>query len=199
VRSDEADQIDPAQEADRAGTEKHDDDADNWLVGKAQAGDVDAYEVLVRRHRDRIYRIALRMLGDRHDAEDIAQDVVIQVWTALAGFTGASSFTTWLYRIVVNRCLNQIRRSRPTRPVLDGDPPPVAGAEDIVIARQRARAVMDAVAALPPDQRAVVVLHQLEGLSYREVAAVVNISEDAVRGRLHRARMSLLETLRSWT
>jgi RNA polymerase sigma-70 factor, ECF subfamily len=124
---------------------------------------------------------------------------VIQVWTALAGFTGASSFTTWLYRIVVNRCLNQIRRSRSTRPMLDSDPPPVVGAEDMVIARQRARAVMEAVAALPPDQRAVVVLHQLEGLSYREVAAVVNISEDAVRGRLHRARVSLFETLRSWT
>jgi RNA polymerase sigma-70 factor (ECF subfamily) len=199
VRSEGADQFDPAWEADRARTQKYDDDADSWLVGKARAGDMDAYEVLVRRHRDRIYRIALRMLGDRHDAEDIAQDVVIQVWTALAGFTGASSFTTWLYRIVVNRCLNQIRRSRSTRPVLDGDPPPVAGAEDMVIARQRARAVMEAIAALPPDQRAVVVLHHLEGLSYREVAAVVNISEDAVRGRLHRARVSLLETLRSWS
>jgi RNA polymerase sigma-70 factor (ECF subfamily) len=199
VRSDEAEQFDPAGEADRAGTEERDDAADSWLVGKARAGDVDAYEVLVRRHRDRIYRIALRMLGDRHDAEDVAQDVVIQVWTALAGFTGASSFTTWLYRIVVNRCLNQIRRRRLTRPVLDGDPPPAAGAEDMVIARQRARAAMEAVAALPPDQRAVVVLHQLEGLSYREVAAVVNISEDAVRGRLHRARVSLFETLRSWS
>jgi RNA polymerase sigma-70 factor (ECF subfamily) len=199
VRGDEADLFDPAREADRARTQKYDDDADSWLVRKAQAGDVDAYEVLVRRHRDRIYRLALRMLGDRHDAEDIAQDVVIQVWTALAGFTGASSFTTWLYRIVVNRCLNQIRRSRSTRPMLDSDPPPVVGAEDMVIARQRARAVMEAVAALPPDQRAVVVLHQLEGLSYREVAAVVNISEDAVRGRLHRARVSLFETLRSWT
>jgi RNA polymerase sigma-70 factor (ECF subfamily) len=199
VRGDEADLFDPAREADRARTQKYDNDADSWLVRKAQAGDVDAYEVLVRRHRDRIYRLALRMLGDRHDAEDIAQDVVIQVWTALAGFTGASSFTTWLYRIVVNRCLNQIRRSRSTRPMLDSDPPPVAGAEDMVIARQRARAVMEAVAALPPDQRAVVVLHQLEGLSYREVAAVVNISEDAVRGRLHRARVSLFETLRSWT
>jgi RNA polymerase sigma-70 factor (ECF subfamily) len=199
VRGDEADLFDPAREADRARTQKYDNDADSWLVRKAQAGDVDAYEVLVRRHRDRIYRLALRMLGDRHDAEDIAQDVVIQVWTALAGFTGASSFTTWLYRIVVNRCLNQIRRSRSTRPMLDSDPPPVVGAEDMVIARQRARAVMEAVAALPPDQRAVVVLHQLEGLSYREVAAVVNISEDAVRGRLHRARVSLFETLRSWT
>jgi RNA polymerase sigma-70 factor, ECF subfamily len=199
VQRDDADQVSAGRDAERAGAAQFDDDADRWLVNKARTGDVDAYEVLVRRHRDRIYRIALRMLGDRHDAEDIAQDVMIQVWTALAGFTGSSSFTTWLYRIVVNRCLNQIRRRRWTRPVLEGDPQPVAGAEDMVIARQRAGAAMEAIAALPPDQRAVIVLHQLEGLTYREVAAVVNISEDAVRGRLHRARLSLLASLRSWS
>jgi RNA polymerase sigma-70 factor, ECF subfamily len=199
VHRDDADQVNPGRDAERADAAQFDDDADRWLVNKARAGDMDAYEVLVRRHRDRIYRIALRMLGDRHDAEDIAQDVMIQVWTALAGFTGSSAFTTWLYRIVVNRCLNQIRRRRWTRPVLEGDPQPVAGAEDMVIARQRAGAAMEAIAALPPDQRAVIVLHQLEGLTYREVAAVVNISEDAVRGRLHRARLNLLKSLQSWS
>jgi RNA polymerase sigma-70 factor (ECF subfamily) len=199
VHHDDPDQVDAGREAQRADAAQFDDDADRWLVDKARAGDMDAYEALVRRHRDRIYRIALRMLGDRHDAEDIAQDVVIQVWTALAGFTGASSFTTWLYRIVVNRCLNQIRRRRWTRPVLEDDPQPSAGAADTVIARQRARAAMEAIAALPSDQRAVIVLHQLEGLSYREVAAVVNVSEDAVRGRLHRARLRLLESLRGWS
>jgi RNA polymerase sigma-70 factor, ECF subfamily len=203
VHRDDANQVGARRDAERAaeptGAAQFDDDADGWLVNKARAGDMDAYEVLVRRHRDRIYRIALRMLGDRHDAEDIAQDVVIQVWTALAGFTGASSFTTWLYRIVVNRCLNQLRRRRWTRPVLESDPQPTAGAEDTVIARQRAGAAMEAIAALPSDQRAVIVLHQLEGLSYREVAAVVNISEDAVRGRWHRARLNLMESLRSWS
>jgi len=178
---------------------KFDSDVDLWLVEKARSGDVDAYEVLVRRHRGRIYRIALRMLGNPHDAEDVAQDVVIQVWTALAGFTGASLFTTWLYRIVVNRCLNKARSRRWTRAVVEDDPPPAAGAEDTVIARHRMRATMAAIAQLPPDQRAVIVLHQLEGLSYREVAAVVNVSEDAVRGRLYRARLSLVESLRSWS
>lgn len=180
------------------GADRLDAEVDGWLVEKARGGDMDAYEVLVRRHRGRIYRIALRMLGNSHDAEDVAQDVVIQVWTALAGFTGASSFTTWLYRIVVNRCLNKARGRRWTRPVLDDDPPPAAGAEEAVVAAARAKATMEAIAALPDDQRAVIVLHQLEGLSYREVAAVVNISEDAVRGRLHRARLSLFESLRSW-
>jgi RNA polymerase sigma-70 factor, ECF subfamily len=179
--------------------DQFDVDVDRWLIDRARSGDMDAYEMLVRRHRGRIYRIALRMLGNRHDAEDVSQDVVIQVWTALTGFTGSSSFTTWLYRIVVNRCLNSARGHRWTRAVLDDDPPPAAGADETVIARHRVRATMQAIAALPPEQRAVIVLHQLEGLTYREVAAVVNISEDAVRGRLHRARLSLLEALRSWS
>lgn len=184
---------------DGAGQEGLDVDVDRWLVDKARSGDVDAYEVLVRRHRGRIYRIALRMMGNPHDAEDVAQDVVIQVWTALAGFTGSSSFTTWVYRIVVNRCLNALRRQPRTRPILDTDPPPDGGAEDMVVAKQRAHAALEAVAALPPDQRAVIVLHQIEGLSYREVAAIVNVSEDAVRGRLHRARTNLLHSLRGWS
>ncbi len=176
-----------------------DPDADLWLVTKVRDGDVDAYEVLVRRHRDRIYRIALRMLGDPHDAEDITQDVVIQLWTALSGFTGASSFTTWLYRIVVNRCINHHRRRRSTRPVLDTDPAPAPGADDTAIARERVAAAVRAIAALPPDLRTVLVLHQMEGLSYREVAAITNLTEPTVRGRLHRARAHLLDELGSWS
>lgn len=173
--------------------------ADDWLVGQVQSGDVDAYEMLVRRHRGRIYRIALRMLADPDDAEDVAQDVVIQLWTALTGFTGAASFTTWLYRIVVNRCLNLIRQRPQARPILDTDHPRTAGADDEAVARQRILATMAAVAALPADLRAVLVLQQIEGLSYQEVAAILNVPEPTVRGRLHRARRQLLDSLRSWT
>jgi DNA-directed RNA polymerase specialized sigma24 family protein len=122
---------------DDGSTEGWDGAADEWLVRRARGGDVDAYEVLVRRHRRRIFRIALRMLGDRDEAEDVTQDVVIQVWLSLTSFSGASAFTTWLYRIVVNRCLNRVRRMPVTRPVLDDDPPAVAGAEETVIANER--------------------------------------------------------------
>jgi RNA polymerase sigma-70 factor (ECF subfamily) len=69
---------------------------DRWLVGKAREGDLGAYEELIRRHRDRIYRIALRITGDAADADDVTQEVVIQLWTALSGFVGSSAFTTWL-------------------------------------------------------------------------------------------------------
>lgn len=174
--------------------------ADDWLVGKAREGMVDAYEVLVRRHRDRIYRIALRMLGNRADAEDIAQDVVLQVWTALASFVGDSSFTTWLYRIVVNRCLNHIQRRRAgTAPLLDTDGPTQPGADDQAVARARARATMAAITALPADLRAPIVLHEIEQLTYQEVATILAVPEPTVRGRLFRARRQLADTLREWS
>lgn len=175
-----------------------DDDADQWLVTKVRGGDVEAYEVLIRRHRDRIYRLALRTLGNPHDAEDIAQDVLIQLWTAVAGFTGAARFTTWLYHLVVNRCLNHQRRARHTRPLTEADHPPAAGADEAVIVRQRAQAMMAVIAALPAEQRVTLVLCHLEGLSYREVATILEVSEAVVRGRLSRARRALLAGLRAW-
>lgn len=176
-----------------------DPQSDDWLVGKARAGDPDALEVLIRRHRDRIYRIALRMLSDPDDAEDIAQDVVIQVWTALAGFTGASSFTTWLYRIVINRCINHGRRQRPTRPLIEADHPVAAGPEQTVMARGQVTATAAALTALPGDLRSALVLHEMEGLSYQEVAKILAVPEATVRGRIYRARRSMLTDLQEWS
>jgi RNA polymerase sigma-70 factor (ECF subfamily) len=173
--------------------------ADGWLVGKARGGNVEAFEVLVRRHRTRVYRIALRILGDPQDAQDVTQDVFIQVWTSLAAFLGGSAFTTWLYRITVNRSLNHRQRRRDTLPLPENEPPAGADPADVVIARQRAKATTQAIASLPADQRAVFVLHQMEGFSYPEVAAILSLPEPTVRGRLARARRALLEQLRDWT
>jgi RNA polymerase sigma-70 factor (ECF subfamily) len=175
-----------------------DGEADAWLVAKAKTGSIEAYEVLIRRHRDRIYRIALRMLGNPHDAEDIAQDVVIQVWTALVGFAGDSLFTTWLYRIVVNRCLNHIKRRRHDTPLVDPDIVTSPGADAHAVARDRLRATMRAITELPVEQRAPVVLVDVEQLSYDEAATILNVSEPTVRGRLYRARRQLAETMRGW-
>ena len=173
--------------------------ADQWLVVKASSGDPQAMEVLIRRHRDRIYRIALRMLGSREDAEDVTQEVVIQVWSVIAGFSGASAFTTWLYRIVVNRCISHQRRQRPTRPLSEGDDPSTPGPENAVLARQRVEATADALARLPGPLRSPLVLHEMEGLSYREVAAILNLSEPKVRGRIYRARRQLVDDLQDWS
>lgn len=179
---------------------------DAWLVGRARDGDRDAFAALLHRHRDRIFRIALRMLGHRADAEDITQDIVIQLWTGLAGFTGSAAFTTWLYRVVVNRCLNH-RRSGSSAPVVTGAVPaeherghpvtPDAGRR--ATDRMRLAAAVSAVADLAPEQRSVFVLHQLEGLTYDEVARVLHLTEPAVRNRLSRARATLAHRLREWT
>lgn len=177
-----------------------DEEADLWLVGKARGGDLEAFEVLLRRHHGRIYRIALHMLGNHQDAEDVAQEVFIQLWMALAGFAGSSAFTTWLYRIVVNRCLNHQRSRNPGVAPLDEErvTPVVAGAEDVAMARERVRAVYVAIGEIPPQQRSVLVLCQLGGLSYREAAAILDISEAAVRSRLSRARRIVLDRMEGW-
>ncbi|MFG1928991.1 RNA polymerase sigma factor [Cryptosporangium sp. NPDC048952] len=184
----------------RAGSGAEEDAAaDDWLIGKARGGDLEAYESLVRRHRLRAYRIALRILGDPEDAQDVTQDVFIQVWSSLAGFLGGSTFTTWLYRIVVNRCLNHRRRHRDTAELPDDHQlPALSGTDETVIARLRAEATTRAIAALPADQRSVFVLCQMEDLSYQEVAAILDVPEATVRGRLARARRLLTEQLQGW-
>jgi RNA polymerase sigma-70 factor, ECF subfamily len=175
-----------------------DPDADAWLVRRARGGDLDAFEALVRRHQQRAYRIALRIVGNPEDAEDVTQEVFVQVWATMAGFVGSAAFSTWLYRVVVNRSLNHRRGRRPTEALPDGDHPDRAGTADTVIARERVAATARAVAALPGDLRAVFVLRQLEGLSYEEIGAILDLPEPTVRGRLARARKALVESLREW-
>ncbi|WP_328309713.1 RNA polymerase sigma factor [Actinomycetospora sp. NBC_00405] len=177
------------------------DAEDGWLVGRARAGDAEAFEVLISRHQDRIFRIALRVLGNRQDAEDVMQDVLIQLWTGLAGFAGTSAFTTWLHRVVVNRCLSRARSARRTDvvpgPSEPGHPRAPAAAEQVQYQVQLAAAGA-AVVALPEDQRSVFVLCQLEGLSYREVAVIQRLPEATVRGRLSRARERLARAMEAW-
>ena len=182
----------------RAAAAARDREADQWLVDKARDGDPAAFEALLRRHQDRIYRIALRMLGHPQDAEDVTQDVAVQIWRALATFTGASAFSTWLYRVVVNRCLNHQRRRRDTSPLLETDHPATAGPEERALGAARIEATAAAIASLADEQRTVLVLYQVEGLSYREVATILDISEAAVRSRLERARTRMLHALADW-
>jgi RNA polymerase sigma-70 factor (ECF subfamily) len=173
---------------------------DAYLVRRAQEGYVDAYAELVDRYGQLAYRVALRLLGNHHDAEDVAQEALVRAWQQLSQFQADSSFSTWLYRIVTRKALNRITRTRPTRSLdMLGD---VSDASDEP-ARHIERnltvdAVTDAVTALPPPQRIAIVLRHFEGLSNAEIARITGSSVPAVRSHLFRGRRTLSETLEEW-
>ena len=173
---------------------------DGYLVARAQEGYLDAYEMLVQRHSAMAYRVALRLCGNHHDAQDIAQEALIAAWENLARFRADSSFSTWLYQIVTRRALNKVTRGRGADLVdlLEEAADPIAGPATQAERNLAAGAVTDALAALPFAQRAVVVLHHFEGLSYAEVAAVTRSTVPAVRSHLYRARRTLGMKLQEW-
>ncbi|MGI8902270.1 MAG: RNA polymerase sigma factor [Solirubrobacteraceae bacterium] len=168
------------------------------LVEAARVGDVDAFALLVRRHGASAYRVAFRMLGSDADAQDAVQDAFVAAWRSLGRFRGESSVSTWLYRIVTNRCLNVIAARRPTTAVDVELASPLRQPAELVESRERFAAVVAEVSALPADQRAALVLRDFEGLSYEEIGQVLGVSVAAVKGRIHRARLSVLRETGAW-
>jgi RNA polymerase sigma-70 factor (ECF subfamily) len=173
---------------------------DTYLVQRAREGYDDAYAELVDRHGQLAYRVALRLLGNHHDAEDVAQDALVTAWQRLPGFKANSSFSTWLYKIVTRKTLNRITRTRATKS-LDllgdipdtGDEPGQQAERDLTV-----DAVTQAVAALPPPQRIAIVLRHFEGLSNEEIARITSSTIPAVRSHLFRGRRTLSQTLEQW-
>lgn len=173
---------------------------DAHLVSRAREGYPEAYAVLVERHRDRAYRVALRLLDNPADAEDVTQDALVQAWESLPRFRGDSAFSTWLYRIVTNRALNHVRRDRGRHALLPEEHPAAPGErpDERVVGDQRRAALGAAIAALPFEQRAPLVLHQFEGCSYEEVATILQLSSSAVKSRIFRARRQLADAMAGW-
>jgi RNA polymerase sigma-70 factor, ECF subfamily len=171
---------------------------DAQLVTRAQAGRLDAFEELVRRYRQPTYRVALRVLGDAADAEDATQDAFVQAWRSLADFRADAAFSTWMYRIVTNRCLNVLRARHRTEPLPVDREAPASRPDRIVEARWEVEDLKLAIARLSPEQRAPFVLRELEGHSYQEIADVLELSVPAVKSRLHRARFEVLAAMRGW-
>lgn len=176
-------------------------DDDHSLVQASRAGDRDAFGVLVRRYQDRLYSTALRLTGSVEDAHDLLQDSFFRAYRKLGSFHGDSSFYTWVYRITVNLALSRRRKQHPhyegAGPALDTAD--LSGTSDpslpLVRAERDAR-IQAALNGLGDDHRAVIVMKDLDGLRYEEIAAILKIPVGTVRSRLHRARCELKERLR---
>jgi len=173
-----------------------DDRSDADLVAVAQDGDRDALDLLLRRHHDRIRALARRLLGNDADAADATQEALIAIVRGLPRFDQRSSFGTWAYRVATNACLDELRR-RGRRPRPDPDAAldvPAGGSDpgDVVGARIDVDA---ALARLPVDFRAAVVLRDLCALDYAEIAEVLDIPSGTVRSRIARGRAQLAELL----
>ena len=189
-------------------------DDDRGLVERVQAGDVAAFEVLVRRYERWVFTLAFRMVGDRQEAEDLAQDVFLKAYRGLRGFRGASRFSTWLYAIASHHCLNYLASSaaRLRREAWDPDPVgdrggdvpsvldrlPDGGPGPDVIAENRdlRQTIQNELARLLEGHRLVLVLRDVQGMSYDEIAETLGIELGTVRSRLHRARTDLKARLR---
>jgi RNA polymerase sigma-70 factor (ECF subfamily) len=175
--------------------------ADADLLRAHVDGDPDAFAELVRRHRDRLWAVALRTLGDREEAADAVQDALLSAHRAAGRFRGDSLVTTWLHRIVVNACLDRIRRrqAHPTVPLPDGHredgvpggPEPAAP----VVDHDTALVVREALARLPEDQRAALVLVDVQGYPVADAAVMLGVAEGTIKSRCARGRAKLAVAL----
>ncbi|MFQ5960443.1 MAG: sigma-70 family RNA polymerase sigma factor [Candidatus Methylomirabilales bacterium] len=171
---------------------------DHQLVERSRAGDVAAFEELVRRHQSRAYGIAYRLLGNREDAQEVAQEAFARAYFRLAEFRGTAQFRTWLYRILVNLATDLLRRRRPQvreedvvlRPVTNGENP-----GKHLDQQELRQCIQKAIETLPTDLRTVILLRELEGLSYAEIARVIRRPVGTVMSRLFHARRRLQQSL----
>jgi RNA polymerase sigma-70 factor (ECF subfamily) len=158
------------------------------LVGLARRGVASAFDELFRRHSRRVHDLAYHMLGDRDAADDVVQEVFLRVHRRLGGFRGECSLRGWILRITVNECVSQRRRASRRRRRLPETVPPAAPCERVA---EFAEAARQALETLRPVDRALVILRDIEGHTYEEIAEVLRCSSNSVGVRLHRARKRL--------
>ena len=178
---------------------------DKHIVAQARRGDLSAFEELVTRYEKRVYAIALRSSGSPEDAADITQEVFLKAWRSMESFRGDSGFSTWLFRITMNMCVDHARRRQTQpqtqplvqgeeddeRPIPDTAPTPEEHLENSELGRELA-AALDEVS---DEHRRIVLLRDVSGMSYTEIAEVLEISEGTVKSRLSRARIALRKIL----
>ena len=169
-----------------------DGEADAILVARCRAGEREAFGILLHRYRDRIINLAYQLLGQRDDAEDVAQEAFAQAFRSIASYRGEAQFYTWLYRITVNLCLARKRRAKHNDSYDDELPaatPEYSGAAQI----ETRLAVEQSLHQLSEPLRVALVLREMQGLSYEEIAAILHVPIGTVRSRLSEARRKFRE------
>jgi RNA polymerase sigma-70 factor (ECF subfamily) len=178
------------------------------LVQRLKRRDEAAFNELVRLYQGKIYRLVFRMIGDPGEAEDLAQEVFVTVFKSIDSFRGDSKLSTWMYRVATNHCKNRIkylgRRAHKQKKEFDevGDRDAIESAsmstsatvprpDDLADARQTERIIRQALSELPEDQRELIVLRDIENMTYEEIKDVTGLPEGTVKSRLHRARLAL--------
>src|SRR5438094_77089 len=180
------------------------------LVRRLQQRDERAFQEMVRLYQHKVFNLVFRMIGNREEAEDVAQEVFVTVFKAIETFRGESKFSTWLYRIAANQCKNRLkylgRRSYKStgeldeaaeRAMMDAQPSAltthVDGPESVLAGRQMEALLEQGIAQLDEEHRMLLLLRDVEELSYQEIAGITNLPEGTVKSRIHRARMGLKE------
>lgn len=176
---------------------------DELLLRRACKGDVQAFEELMQSHESRIYAIALRMMGNREDAQDCAQEAMVRIYRAMGSFKGQSALATWIYRITMNTCLDELRRRKARKvtsldslvdngwsPTDTGDTP-----EEHGLCVEKQNALNQAIQSLPDDMRAAIILRDVKGYSYDEIASILDANVGTIKSRISRGREKLREIL----
>jgi RNA polymerase sigma-70 factor (ECF subfamily) len=170
------------------------DPSDEELIRRHLAGDRSAFGVLVERHQHRVYNLSYRMLGRPEDAADATQDAFVTCMQKLESFRGASAFTTWLHRVAVNICYDALRKRAREHPVDEQEEEPSPG--DLAEESASAVDVQRALLRVPEEFRAVLVMHDVQGVPYDAIAESLGAPLGTVKSRLHRGRVALARALR---
>ena len=177
------------------------------LIERASGGDPSAFNRLMAQHENRMYAVALRMCANREDAQDCLQEAMLRVYRAIGSFKGQSTFSTWVYRITMNTCLDELRRKKNRQntsldnlvdmgwsPTDDG-----AGPEKQALMHEMREKMHGAIRELPDDMRAAVVLRDIQGFSYDEIAQMLEINVGTIKSRISRGREKLREKLKEYS
>lgn len=181
--------------------------SESRLIEKAKSGDIDAFTELLYLYNDKIYHLAYRMLGNSHEAEDVSQETFLRVYTNLERYDDKYKFSTWVYRIATNLCIDRIRKKKADFSLDDNwnseeemdlyskIPNYSKSPEDEVISNEEQEILQNAISNLPPKYRAIMTLRYVNDLSVQEIGDITNLSKATVKTRLHRGREYLRKQL----